>query len=294
MSESNTLFHPRLQQRRRVGKMMAIVCGLLTIIGIVVLAVLLVSVFLLGSKWLRWDFLTTPPSQLMPENGGLESALWGTIWLISLTTLFTVPVGISAAIYLYEYAPKNRVTRFIELNISNLAGVPSIVYGILGMVIFIRWCSLGRSIMAGALTLSLLILPVVIIAGKEALAAVPDSFRQAAFGLGATRWQATWSHVLPAAWPGMLTGIILALSRAIGETAPLIVIGALTYVRFVPEGPMDEFTAMPIQIYNWCEQPDQVFQELAAAGIIVLLGMLIPMNAVAVALRAWHQRRKVW
>jgi phosphate transport system permease protein len=224
----------------------------------------------------------------------VKSALFGTLWLIGLTAAVSIPIGLAAAIYLHEYAQKSRLTRFIELNIANLAGVPSIVYGILGLAVFIRLFDLGRSVIAGALTLSLLILPVVIIAGREALAAVPDSIRQAAFALGATRWQTVRSHVLPAALPGMMTGVILALSRAIGEAAPLIMIGALTFIAFVPDGPMDVFTAMPIQIYNWCDEPDAIFQELAGAGIIVLLGLLLPMNAVAVGIRAWHQRRKAW
>jgi phosphate transport system permease protein len=243
---------------------------------------------------LSFDFLNRFPSRLYPERAGLKSALFGTMWLILLTALVSVPVGMAAAVYLHEYAKRNRLTRFIELNIANLAGVPSIVYGILGLAVFIRICNFGRSLLAGALTLSLLILPVIIIASREALAAVPDSFRQAAFALGATRWQVVRTHVLPAALPGMMTGVILALSRAIGEAAPLLVIGALTFITFVPSGPMDIFTAMPIQIFNWCDEPEPIFQELAAAGILVMLGLLLPMNAMAVGIRAWHQRRKAW
>lgn len=261
---------------------------------IAALGTLLVAVTLEGGKWLSLGFLRHYPSQLDPEHGGIKSALAGSIWVIGLTALFSVPVGISAAVYLHEYAGRNRFTRFIELNIANLAGVPSIVYGILGLTIFVRMCHFGRSVIAGALTLSLLVLPVVIIASREALAAVPDSLRQAAYALGATPWQTVRSHVLPAALPGILTGIILALSRAIGEAAPLLVLGALTYIRFVPDGLLSPFTALPIQIYNWADQPDQVFQELAAAGILVLLGILLPMNAIAVAIRAWNQRRKAW
>ena len=286
-------FKPRLVRRRRMGAFFATVCGLMVVAAIVVLGVLLVCVAQQGAHFVSWGFLDRFPSRMNPENAGVKSALFGTIWLIGLTAGVSVPVGMAAAIYLHEYAGKSKLTGFIELNIANLAGVPSIVYGILGLAVFIRLCNFGRSVIAGALTLSLLILPVVIIASREALAAVPDSIRQAAFGLGATRWQTVRAHVLPAALPGMMTGVILALSRAIGEAAPLIVIGALTFIAFVPEGPMDMFTAMPIQIYNWCDEPGAIFQELAGAGILVLLAMLLPMNAVAVGIRAWHQRRRV-
>ena len=294
MTQASETFVPRLSRRRRVGALFAAACACMVILAIVVLGVLLVSVAQQGGQWLSWEFLNRFPSRLNPEKAGVKSPLFGTMWLIGLTAAVSVPIGMSAAIYLHEYAGGSRVTRFIELNIANLAGVPSIVYGILGLAVFIRLFDLGRSVIAGALTLSLLILPVVIIASREALAAVPDSIRQAAFALGATRWQTVRSHVLPAALPGMMTGVILALSRAIGEAAPLIMIGALTFIAFVPEGPMDAFTAMPIQIYNWCDEPDAIFQELAGAGILVLLGMLLPMNTVAVAIRAWHQRRKAW
>ncbi|MFQ5472714.1 MAG: phosphate ABC transporter permease PstA [Dehalococcoidia bacterium] len=291
ISESEP-FDPRLARRRRLGVLFASACAGMVVLAIAVLGVLLVSVAQQGWRWLSWDFLTHFPSRLNPERAGVKSALFGTLWLIGLTAVVSVPTGMAAAIYLHEYARKNRLTRFIELNIANLAGVPSIVYGILGLAVFIRLLGLGRSIIAGALTLSLLIFPVVIITSREALAAVPDSIRQAAFGLGATRWQTVRAHVLPAALPGMMTGVILALSRAIGEAAPLIMIGALTFIAFVPDGPMDAFTALPIQIYNWCDQPDAIFHELAGAGILVLLGLLLPMNAVAVGIRAWHERRK--
>lgn len=291
---SDAQFVPRLAARRRWGRVFSTSCLCLTLVGVVVLGVLLFSVAKEGGRWVSIDFLRRFPSRLMPETAGVKSALVGSIWLIVLTAVASVPVGIAAAIYLHEYAGKNRLTRFIELNIANLAGVPSIVYGILGLAIFVRLCDFGRSVLAGALTLSLLILPVIIIASREALAAVPDSLRQAAYGLGATRWQVVRAHVLPAALPGIMTGIILALSRALGEAAPLIMIGALTFIAFVPKGPLDAFTAMPIQIFNWCDEPDRIFQELAAAGILVMLGMLLPMNALAVFIRARHQRRKAW
>jgi len=198
---------------------------------------------------------------------------------------------VAAAVYLEEYAKESVVNRFIEVNIANLAGVPSIVYGILGLVVFVHIFTLGRSVLAGALTMSLLVLPVIIIASREAIRAVPASIRHAAYALGATRWQTTRSHVLPSALPGILTGVILALSRAIGETAPLVMIGALTSVAFVPEGPMDAFTALPIQIYNWASRPQEEFHQLAAAGIVVLLIILLLMNAIAVYVRNRSERK---
>ena len=252
--------------------------------GVLILGVLLFHVTQEGIQWLDLQFLSDFPSRF-PAKAGIHSALIGTLWLISLTALFSVPIGIGAGLYLEEFTKKNRICQFVDLNISNLAGVPSIVYGMLGLVIFVRWFELNQSVLAGSLTMSLLILPVIIISTREALRAVPNTIRQAAFALGATRWQTVYAHVLPAAFPGILTGIILALSRAIGETAPLIMIGALTYVAFVPDGPMDDFTALPIQIFNWASRPQQQFHELAAAGILVLLFVLLLMNSIAVFIR---------
>ena len=252
--------------------------------GVLILGVLLFHVTQEGIQWLDLRFLSDFPSRF-PAKAGIHSALIGTLWLISLTALFSVPIGIGAGLYLEEFTKKNRIRQFVDLNISNLAGVPSIVYGMLGLVIFVRWFELNQSVLAGSLTMSLLILPVIIISTREALRAVPNTIRQAAFALGATRWQTIYAHVLPAAFPGILTGIILALSRAIGETAPLIMIGALTYVAFVPDGPMDDFTALPIQIFNWASRPQQQFHELAAAGILVLLFVLLLMNSIAVFIR---------
>ena len=252
--------------------------------GVLILGVLLFHVTQEGIQWLDLQFLSDFPSRF-PAKAGIHSALIGTLWLISLTALFSVPIGIGAGLYLEEFTKKNRICQFVDLNISNLAGVPSIVYGMLGLVIFVRWFELNQSVLAGSLTMSLLILPVIIISTREALRAVPNTIRQAAFALGATRWQTIYAHVLPAAFPGILTGIILALSRAIGETAPLIMIGALTYVAFVPDGPMDDFTALPIQIFNWASRPQQQFHELAAAGILVLLFVLLLMNSIAVFIR---------
>lgn len=292
MSRADLLFDPGLHKRRRLGVVFGAICMCMSLVGIFFLTVLLA--FVLGQAWphLKVDFLTSFPSQLWPETSGVKSALWGSIWISILTILISVPVGVGAAIYLEEYAPPGRLTRFIHINISNLAGVPSIVYGILGLAVFVRWLSLGRSVAAGGLTLSLLVLPLVIIVTREALVAVPQSIRLAAYALGATRWQTIRSHVIPAALPGIMTGTILALSRAIGEAAPLLILGALTYVAFVPLGPLDAFTALPLQIYAWIDAPQEEFHRLAAAGIIVLLAVLLPMNAVAIGVRAWRQRKK--
>lgn len=288
------MFEPRLAQRRRLGRIFAVTCGCLSVIGVSVLAVLFVSVAMEGAHLVNWQFLQKYPSTLDPLNSGVKSALWGSFYLLTLTSAMAVPVGIAAAIYLEEYAGDTKLTRFIRLNIANLAGVPSVVYGILGLAVFVRWMNLDRSIVAGACIMALLSLPVIIIASREALTAVPNSFREAAYAMGATRWQTVRAHVLPAALPGILTGVILAISRAIGEAAPLLMLGALTFVTFVPESLYDAFTVLPIQIYAWSDQPQEEYRELAAAGIIVLLGLLLPMNAFAVGVRAWHNRRKVW
>ncbi len=279
----------RLRRRHATTRYFRLLCAAVAWAGIVILAVLLFHVTREGIRWLDLQFLTEFPSRF-PEQAGIKSALWGTVWLITLTAGISIPVGVAAAIYLEEFSPKNRLSQLIEVNIGNLAGVPSIVYGILGLVLFVRFLALGRSVLAGSLTMTLLILPVIIIAAREALRAVPDSIRHAAFALGATRWQAVRAQVLPVALPGILTGVILALSRAIGETAPLVMIGALTYVAFVPEGPMDAFTALPIQIFNWASRPQADFHQLAAAGIIVLLVTLLLMNATAVWIRQRAER----
>lgn len=273
-----------LAWRHKKAKLFQYFCIGVTASAITLLALLIYQVSVLGMPWLDGQFLNSFPSRF-PEKAGIKSALVGTLWLVSLTASFAIPVGVLAAVYLEEYAKPNRVREFINVNIANLAGVPSIVYGILGLAIFVRFFALERSVVSGALTMGLLILPVIIIASKEAIRAVPSSLRQAAFAVGATRWQVIRAHVLPAALPGILTGVILSMSRAIGETAPLIMIGALTYVAFVPESPMDEFTALPIQIFNWTSRPQEEFHELASAGIVVLLGVLLMMNAVAVYIR---------
>jgi phosphate transport system permease protein len=261
-------------------------------LGFATLIVLLITVASDGLGHLSWDFVTSFPSSL-PSRAGIQSPLVGTIYLMLLVALITVPIGVGAALYLEEYADRTRwFNRAIELNIQNLAAVPSIVYGILGLAFLVRGpIGLGRALLAGALTLSLLVLPIVIIAAREAIRAVPPSIREGALALGATRWQTIWRQVLPAAVPGIATGSILALSRAIGETAPLILIGAIVFVPFNPSDLMDQFTALPIQIFNWTSRPQAEFKLLAAAAILVLLGLLLTMNAFAIWLRNKYQRR---
>jgi len=261
------------------------------LIGFATLAVLLINVLQDGLGHLDWNFITSFPSSL-PSHAGIQSPLVGTIYLMILVALITIPIGVGAALYLEEYADRKRwYNRAIELNIQNLAAVPSIVYGILGLAFLVRGLGLGRVLLAGALTLSLLVLPIVIIASREAIRAVPGSIREGALALGATRWQTIWRQVLPAALPGIATGSILALSRAIGETAPLILIGAIVFVPFNPSGLGDQFTALPIQIFNWTTRPQEEFRLLAAAAILVLLALLLTMNAFAIWLRNRYQRR---
>ncbi len=281
----------RDRRRRRSGVVFWALCLGATMVGVIALMVLLMDVFLDGFGHLRPDFFSNYASRF-PERAGIKAPLFGTFWILGLTALIAFPVSVGAAIYLEEYAPKNLITRIIQVNIANLAGVPSIVYGILGLAVFVRWMGLERSVISGALTLSILILPVIILASQEAIRAVPDSIRQAAYGLGATRWQVTRMQVLPMAMPGILTGTILALSRAVGETAPLIMIGALTFIAFTPEGLMDQFTVLPIQIYNWVSRPQDEFRQIAAAAIIVLLALLLTMNAAAIFLRNRYSRMR--
>lgn len=290
MTFSSEIEKKNLAKRHRKAKFFSVFCAVITWSCVLLLAFLLFQVSAEGFKWLDWQFVTSFPSRF-PEKAGIKSAIVGTIWLITLVAIISIPMGVSSALYLEEFAKKGRLNKFIEVNIANLAGVPSIVYGIVGLAIFVRYFSLERSLISGAMTMSLLILPVIIIASREAIRAVPMSIRYAALSLGATRWQTTWAHVLPASFPGIMTGVILALSRAIGETAPLIMIGAMTFVAFLPEGPMDSFTALPIQIYNWVSRPQQEFHELAAAGIIVLLAVLLLMNATAIYIRSKTERR---
>jgi phosphate transport system permease protein len=277
-------FDVQPERRRLKGQIFLWACFAATCVAVVLLAVLLVDILRQGATRVSVEFLNSYPSRF-PERAGIKSALFGTMWTVGFTGLFSFPLGVGAAIYLEEYAPRNWLTRVIETNIANLAGVPSIVYGVLGLAVFVRAMSLGRSVVAGAATLALLILPIVIISSQEAIRAVPPSIREAGYGVGATKWQTLQHLVLPIAFPGVLTGMILALSRAIGETAPLIMIGALTFIAFTPNTPLDEFTVLPIQIFNWAARPQAGFHELAAAGIIVLLVALLSMNALAIILR---------
>lgn len=282
-----------LRLRRRLSRAFRLVCAATTWLGCGLLAVLLFHLVRDGFGRMNWEFLTSYPSRFAAK-AGVKSALWGSVWLMGLTAAFSIPVGVAAAIYLEEYARRGRLSTLIHINIANLAGVPSIVFGILGLAVFVRFLAFDRSLLSGSLTMSLVILPVIIIAAREALRAVPDSIRQAAYALGATRWQTVRHHVLPAAAPGILTGVILAMSRALGETAPLIMIGALTYVAFVPEHPLDPFSTLPIQVFNWASRPQQAFHEAAAAGILVLLAVLLLMNSAAVLLRHRTQRYRRW
>ena len=261
------------------------------IIGVLVLAWLLIEVFIDSVGWLDWQFLSSYSSR-HPDQAGVLAPIAGTFWVIILTAVMTVPVGIATAIYLEEFAPANRVTRLIQLNISNLAGVPSVVYGLLGLAIFVQYLFDGqRSLLAGALTLSLLVMPIVIIASQEAIRAVPPSYRDAAYAMGATRWQVVKMVVLPQAIPSIMSGIILAMSRAIGETAPILVVSSLVFITYVPTSPFDRFTVLPLQIVTWVSQPQDDFRHIAAAAIVILLVMLLTMNAAAIYIRAKFQRR---
>lgn len=277
-------WNPRISGRRTIGQMWQWLFLGATAMAIVLLAMLLWSILEPGLGWLSWHLITDMPSR-NAENAGFNSAIWGSVWIVIGSAIFSFIVGVGTAVYIEEYAPRNRYTRFVQTNISNLAGVPSVVYGLLGLVFFVQWLNLGRSISAGALTMGLLILPVVVISSQEAIRAVPLGLRQAAYGLGATKWQTIRSHVLPTAMPGILTGMILSMSRAIGETAPLIVVGASSLVLTTPDGPLSSFTAMPVQIFNWSARPQEEFEHLAAAAIIVLLIVLLSMNALAILLR---------
>lgn len=291
MAQQNT-FTERVDARRRKGLVLGAVFFVATIFGLIVLMTLIVDVVVKGHAWFDQDFLTSYPSRT-PERAGIKSAIVGSLWMIGLTALIAVPVGIASAVYLEEYASKGWFFKIVEINIANLAGVPSVIYGILGLALFVRFLALERSLMAGALTMALLILPIIIIASQEALRAVPQGIRESAYALGATRRQVIWSHLLPISAPGIMTGVILALSRAIGETAPLIMIGALTFIAFLPSSVMDPFTVLPIQIFNWTARPQAEFQGLAAAGIIVLLVVLFAMNLTAILLRNYFERHRI-
>ena len=260
-------------------------------LALAALGALIVDVWRDGASRLSWDFLTSFPSR-RPEDAGIWHALTGSIVVILVTAALAVPIGVGAAIYLEEYGGRGLLARLVEINITNLAAVPSIIYGLLGLGLFVRALGMGRSVLAGASTLALLVLPMIILATREALRAVPPSIREGSYALGATRWQTVWYQVLPVALPGILTGTILALSRAIGETAPLITIGALTFVAFAPDGLWSPFTVLPIQIFNWVSRPQPAFQVNAAAAILVLLALLLTMNGAAIWLRDRYQRKQ--
>jgi phosphate transport system permease protein len=279
-----------IRRRHLFDRAFALVALFVLVIALAALGALLYDIIGDGVGRLSWQFLTSMASR-RPESAGIYHALAGSVAVILLTAALSLPVGVASAIYLEEYGTRSRIARVIEINISNLAAVPSIIYGLLGLGLFVRAMAMDRSVIAGASTLALLALPVVILSTREALRTVPPSIREGSYALGATRWQTIWYQVLPMAMPGILTGLILALSRAIGETAPLITIGALTYVPFAPDGIWSAFTVLPIQIFNWVSRPQAGFQENAAAGIIVLLGLLLLMNAIAIVLRDRYQRQ---
>jgi len=279
-----------LSMRRATDLAFQVVALLVLLIALAALGALIFDVVRDGIGRLSWNFITGYPSR-RASRAGIFPALTGSVFIILLTAAFALPIGVAAAIYLEEYGKRNFVSRAIEINITNLSAVPSIIYGLLGLGVFVRVMGMGRSVLAGASTLALLALPVVILSTREALRAVPGSIREGSYALGATKWQTIWHQVLPIATPGILTGLILALSRAIGETAPLITMGALTYVSFLPNSLGSPFTVLPIQIFNWTSRPQQDFHANAAAGILVLMALLLTMNAVAIWLRDRYQRK---
>ncbi|CZQ94787.1 phosphate transport system permease protein [Trichococcus flocculiformis] len=263
---------------------------LATFFGIVVLAILVMRIVSQGASYLDWDFLSNYASR-RPEDAGIKAAIYGTVWIMAIVAPVSLILGVGTAIYLEEYAPDNKFTHFIELNISNLSGVPSIVFGLLGLTVFVRLLEMGRSVLAGGLTMSLMILPVIVVSSQEAIRAIPMEQYEASYAMGATKWQTIRTVVLPAAVPGILTGSILALSRAVGETAPLLMIGAMTFIAYIPESIWSGFTAMPIQIFNWAGRPQEEFQAVAAAGSIVLMLMLVIMNSLAIYIRNKFSKR---
>jgi phosphate transport system permease protein len=295
-----------LAWRKNLDKVFVIVGLGLMLACLGVLAILFLDLVRDGAPRFGWDFLTSFPSR-KAERAGILSAAVGTMMIMVVTVLAALPVGVAAAIYLEEYAPKNWFTGLIEINVTNLAGVPSIVYGLLALGLFVYQFGFGQSVLSPGLTLGLLILPIVIVATRESLRAVPKAIREAAYGLGATRWEVTKDHVLPYSTGGILTGLILGMSRAIGETAPIITIGALSFIAFLPPSPVSaqfpflnfewlrsEFTAMPIQMFNWTSRPDQAFQANAAAAGAILLGMTLAMNAIAIWIRYRFRKKINW
>lgn len=280
----------RMNGRKIVNYLFKGLFLLATTVALLALAILLYRIITQGAGHLSLDFVSNFASRF-PEKAGIKAALIGSLWLMAVVAPTSIILGVGSAIYLEEYAKKNRMNSFIRTNIANLAGVPSVVFGLLGLTIFVRALSLGNSVLAAGFTMSLLILPVIIVAAQEAIRAVPNELRDASLGMGATKWQTIVRIILPAAIPGILTGSILALSRAIGETAPLIVIGVPVIIQFLPAGVMDTFTALPMQIYDWSSRPQQEFQAVAAAGIIVLMAVLLTMNSIAALIRNKFQKR---
>ena len=285
-------FEPALGRRKLSGTIFLGFCLLAILILLLALVLLLFDVLREGLPWLDWDFLTGTPSR-RPESAGILPALVGSIQIAIIVGLVAFPIGVAAAVYLQEYARDSFINRLLRTNISNLAGVPSIIYGILGLALFARALGFGPTLISGALTLVLLILPVIILASIEALRAVPDSQREGAFALGASRWQMVRGTVLPAAMPGILTGIILAMARAIGEAAPLILVGAATFVTFLPQ-PFTRYSVLPIQVFQWASRPQASFQGIAAATIIVILLLMLALNALALILRVRLSRNIQW
>lgn len=290
---AGAIWRPSLGARRRSGRLFLALCYVATALGILALLVLLADVILRGAPQLSWDFLTSFPSRLA-ERSGVLAALVGTFYVALIVVAVAFPVGIATAIWLEEYAPQGTLKRILETNIGNLAGVPSIIYGMLGLAVFVRALGLQRSLLAGGLTIAVLVLPIVIINAQEALRAVPPSIRHASFALGATRWETVRYHVLPAATPGILTGTILALSRAVGEAAPIILISSIAFIAFLPESLLDSFTILPIQIFIWVSKPQAGFHAIAASAIIVLLALLLTLNALAIVLRDRARRGIRW
>jgi phosphate transport system permease protein len=295
-------YEPNRQSRRVLGPVFGLACLAATSTGVIVLSILLGAVVAAvirgsreGSVLGTLGHLMTSMQSSSPEKAGFRAGVAGSLWLLGLVAAFSIPVGVGAAVFLEEYAPPGRLRRIIQLNIANLAGVPSIVYGILGLALFVRAfgfkkLALGPTLWAGGLSLGLLILPVIVIATQEALRTVPNSLRQAAMALGASRWQVVRDHILPSAMPGILTGVILALSRAIGETAPLLMVGAAGAILRLPKGPSSRYTALPVEIYNYAKEPDPKFQAVAAGGILLLLALLLTMNATAIVIRNRYAR----
>ena len=283
-------FQWRQARRKWMGRAFYGLCLLSVCIALGMLAVLLIYLLQQGVTGIDWSFLTSFPSR-HPDKAGIKPAMLGSIYVVLVAGVVSFTLGVATALFLEEYATRSKFAKIAKINIANLAGVPSIVYGILGLQIFVHSMHLGNSVLAGGFTLALLVLPIVIVAASEAVRAVPPSLREGSYALGATRWQVIWRMVIPQAFPGILTGVILAVSRAMGETAPLIAMGALTFVPFTPDSPLSRFTVLPIQIFNWTSRPQEGFRETAAAGIIVLLVILLVMNAGAVILRNRFQNK---